>query len=321
MPTAPDPEVNGLTCAVVPLPDAEFYHFGTNRQMIESTSAVQNLVLDETKLGRSGARQHPDQVPQNTRFDVPLRREHNHMLGSRTAWSRRAGPGLEHVLTGVPENTWSLRLEPGVCLDFVPVGDDQFCVRAYGIDDAFSGALDDAATRWLGRPARQWFAARGLRLEDAALIPRSDLQACRPFPVLARDGAGRGVHRMVICAERPRPERRARTPLAWRPRLSAQAIGEQVNLAGCTGNARGCARPPSCRCSRNRWSVFFRLDLESAARAFAAGATPCRSCASATMTNRCSVHDQMFRSAVLRHRAGARLGAASRPAPSPGFAR
>ena len=48
-PTAQDPAVNALTCAVVPLPEAQFYHFGTNEQMIESVSALQNLVLDESK--------------------------------------------------------------------------------------------------------------------------------------------------------------------------------------------------------------------------------------------------------------------------------
>src|SRR5205814_447600 len=37
-PSAPDPEVSALSCAVVPLPEAEFYHFGTNAQMIESVS-------------------------------------------------------------------------------------------------------------------------------------------------------------------------------------------------------------------------------------------------------------------------------------------
>jgi len=30
----------------------------------------------------------------------------------------------QHVLTGVPENDWTLRLTPGVCLDFVPIGPD-----------------------------------------------------------------------------------------------------------------------------------------------------------------------------------------------------
>src|ERR1043166_3175842 len=60
LPTAPDAAVSELSCAVVPLPEAEFYHFGTNAQMIESVSDLQNLVLDATKVGAAGGRQQPD---------------------------------------------------------------------------------------------------------------------------------------------------------------------------------------------------------------------------------------------------------------------
>ena len=168
-PTVRDAAVNALTCAVVPLPEAEFYHFGTNAQMIESVSALQNLVLDESKIGRTGARQQPDQVTQNSRFDVTLRREGNHTLWVENSvvpsgWQLAS----QHVLTGVPDNDWTLRLHPGVCLDFVPIGEDQFCVRAYGFSDTFAGPLGDASTRWLGRAARDWFSARGLKPEDCA---------------------------------------------------------------------------------------------------------------------------------------------------------
>ena len=43
----------------------------------------------------------------------------------------------EHVITGVPRNNWPLDLPPGICLDIVPVGDSQYCIRVYGIDDDF----------------------------------------------------------------------------------------------------------------------------------------------------------------------------------------
>ena len=46
-PAMHDEDIASLTCAVVPLPDAEFYHFGTSRQMIESVSALQNRSLDQ----------------------------------------------------------------------------------------------------------------------------------------------------------------------------------------------------------------------------------------------------------------------------------
>jgi galactokinase/mevalonate kinase-like predicted kinase len=52
-----------------------------------------------------------------------------------------------------------------------------------------------------------------------------------------------------------------------------------------------------------RWSVFFRLDLEATARAFAAGGASLPDLAFGEQDDPMQlVHDQMFRSAVLRHR-------------------
>jgi hypothetical protein len=133
-PTRRDPLVEQLSSAVVPLPKPEFYHFGTSRQLIESVSALMNLELDETKLGLMGGRRHPDQYLQNARFAFPLRQEDNHTLWVENACVPRfLRLAHEHVLTGVPANDWDLRLEPGVCLDFVDPGDtDGWCLRCYG---------------------------------------------------------------------------------------------------------------------------------------------------------------------------------------------
>ena len=303
-PTAQDAAVNALTCAVIPLPEAQFYHFGTNGQMIESVSALQNLVLDEAKIGRTGARQQPDQVTQNSRFDVALRREGNHALWVENSivpsgWHLAS----QHVLTGVPENDWTLRLPAGVCLDFVPIGQDQFCVRAYGFGDTFSGPLGNAATRWLDRTAGEWFNARGLKPEDCGIDPHADIQSCPLFPVLAEGGIEPAFVEWLF-ATAPGPE----TSFArrWRelPRLSAQQIPEQVNLRRLyeqrTRLRRACLLPML----RNfRWSVFFRLDLEATARAFAAGSDVVPELQFADHDDAMQlVHDQMFRSAVSRHR-------------------
>jgi hypothetical protein len=169
----------------VPLNDAGFYHFGTSAQMIESVSALQNLILDETKLGTSAGFRHPDQYLQNTAFACPPRREENHTLWVENSvvpatWQI----AHEHVLTGVPENDWKLQLEPGVCLDFVPVGELDFAIRAYGFRDSFSGKLGDPNTKWFGRPASEWFAARGLKPTDCGLNSEADIQLCALFPAL-----------------------------------------------------------------------------------------------------------------------------------------
>jgi len=138
-PTQRDPEVNALTSAVVPLPDGAFHHFGTSRDLIQSVSALQNLVMDQTKLGLVSTKPHPDQHTQNATVEVTLRAENHGLWIENSHIPATWQLSCNHVLTGVPENNWTLKLEPGACLDFVPVGNNQICVRHYNIDDSFAG--------------------------------------------------------------------------------------------------------------------------------------------------------------------------------------
>ena len=303
-PAVPDPPVSALTCAVLPLPEAQFHHFGTNRQMIESVSALQNLVLDETKLGPAGAREQPDQVTQNSRFEVGLRREDNHTFWVENSvvpsgWQLAS----EHVLTGVPDNDWRLSLPAGVCLDFVPVGQDEFCIRAYGFDDPFKGKLGEATCSWLGQPAQEWFRARGFHPQDCGLEAEADIQCCPLFPLMAGSQLEPGFVEWLFA---PAPRNQARFAAVWRalPRLSAQQIGERVNLERLYQQRarlrQGCLLP---MLKNFRASVFFRLDLEATARTFAAGGADLPDLPFGEQDDPMHlVHDRMFRSAVLRHR-------------------
>lgn len=305
--TVQDPEVAGLSCAVVPLPDAEFYHFGTNAQMIESVAALQNLVLDGSKVGRTGARQQPDQVTQNSLFRASLRREENHSFWVENSWIPATWQlSSEHVLTGVPTNDWSLRLAPGDCLDFVPVGEQDLCVRTYGFHDPFKGNLGDPDTRWFGRPAAAWFTSRGISFAEAGLDPQVDIQRAALFPQISPKQLDAAFVSWLISEK---PESRPDFAKRWLalPRLSAQQLGEQVNLNRLFQQRSQLRQATLAPMLKNfRWSVFFRLDLESTARAFAAGNEPVPplefSDADDPMQR---VHDQMFRSAVLRHRRAA----------------
>lgn len=303
-PTEADPLVSRLSSAVVPLNHAEFYHFGTNLQMIESVSELQNLVLDETKLGPSGGRRHPDQYLQNAVFNCPLRREENHTIWIEnstvpSSWQIAS----EHVLTGVPPNDWKLQLEPGVCLDFVPIEATEWCIRPYGIRDSFSGKLGDASTKWFGRPLNEWFAARGLNPTECSLDLNADVQLSALFPVLSEcDIEGAFVEWLFAARPAARPELAKR----WREakRLSAQQLLEEANMRRIYEQRvrlRNSSLGPLLK--NFRWSVFFRLDLESAARAFAATdlALPGLNF-DGYDEPLATVHDQMFRSAVLRHR-------------------
>jgi len=303
-PVENDPLVSPLSCAVVALNDAEFYHFGTSAQMIESVTELQNLVLDETKLGTSAGRRHPDQYLQNTRFASPSRREENHTLWVENSvipatWTL----AHEHVLTGVPENNWQVYLEPGVCLDFVPVGADKFCIRPYGFRDSFSGKLGDANTKWMGCPARDWFAARGLDLAQCQLDGNADIQLAALFPVVssrAIDGA------FIEWLSAAKPSARPELAKLWQTgaRWSAQQLCERANMKRSYAQRAELRNATLVPMMRNfRWSVFFRLDLESAARAYATNSQPLPELNFDGHDEPLAiVHDQMFRSAVLRHR-------------------
>jgi len=303
-PSESDPLIQSLSCAVVPLPHAAFHHFGTSAQLIESVSELQNLVLDETKLGSSGGRRHPDQYLQNTKFSFPLRREENHTLWSENSvvpatWKL----ACEHILTGVPENQWDLQLESGVCLDFVPMAETDFCIRAYGFRDSFGGWLGGAGTMWLGRPALAWFAARGLSPAECDLAANADIQDCALFPVLPqKELEPRFIEWLFLANPPPNPEFARR----WResPRLSAQQLCERANvnrLYAQRAKLRQVSLSPLM--TNFRWSVFYRLDLEATAQAFADTDVPLPEL---NFNNHdepmAMVHDQMFRAAVLRFR-------------------
>jgi galactokinase/mevalonate kinase-like predicted kinase len=305
-PTVDDPLVGSLTCAVVPLPTAQRYDFSATHRMIDTIAALQNLELDETKLGLMGAKRHPDQYLQNARFAYPLRLEQNHTLWVENStvpatWLL----GCDHVLSGVPENDWDLNLESGVCLDFVPVGERDYCCRFYGLKDPFQGPMGKAATCWLGRPAQDWFARRALGLAQANIAPEADIYTAPIFPVLTPEQmAPRFLEWLVASNPAPRPAFRRRW-LEGR-RLSAQDLPTLVDLDRLyrqrATNRAACLRPMLVN---SRWSVFLKLDLESTARLYAASdqdlPPPLEESRDGLEPMR-EVREQMFRAAVLRYR-------------------
>ncbi len=303
-PAKPDPAMAGLSAAVVALPDAQFFHFGATGQMIESIANLQNLVLDGSKMGLTGIRLQPDQVTQNSRVNVALRPEVNHTLWIEnsvipSSWRLSS----QHILTGVPENDWPLRLDARLCLDVIPIRQNELCFRPYGFDDLFSGALGNEATKWFGRPARDWFAARGLKVEDCGLDRSSDIQSAALFPILSPDKIDPAFLQWLVDRE---PECNETFATLWRalPRMSAQSIIQKANIERLLDQRsrlrEGCLVPMM---KNFRWSVFFRLDLESTARAFPAKTERLPELRFNEHDDSMqAVHDQMFRSAVSRNR-------------------
>ncbi|MFZ4775022.1 MAG: bifunctional fucokinase/fucose-1-phosphate guanylyltransferase [Terrimicrobiaceae bacterium] len=268
-PAEPDPAISSLTVGVVPLAGAEFYHFGTTRQMIESLSALQNRVpgqADQTDFWR---KTHPDMYVLNSDFAFSKRSGENRLLWiENSALPESFSPSHENAITGLPPGEWDFAPGPGQCVDCVPVGESEFVIRNYGFDDPFSGAISEAL--WMGKPAVVWFEDRGLSLSDAGIDEKTDIQEARLFAAVddlnsawiawLLDGSGE-----MAIAEK------------WlsAPRFSARELGESINLDRLFTQRKILAGISTGSLWDHRTSnPFFRIDLENAASIYAAGPRP-----------------------------------------------
>jgi galactokinase/mevalonate kinase-like predicted kinase len=135
-PTIDDPELRELSVAIVPLPGGEFYHFGTSREMISSTLAIQNIVNDQRDIMHNDRKPHPSIFTQNAIVHYKFTEQNYNIWVENSFVGPRWTLTHDNVVTGVPENDWDIHLEPGECIDVVPVGEKEYEVRRYRIDEA-----------------------------------------------------------------------------------------------------------------------------------------------------------------------------------------
>ena len=131
-----DPELSQLKVAILPLPGGEFYHFGTSREMISSTLSVQNLVNDQRQIMHIDRKPHPSIFVQNSVCEITFTEDNSNIWIENSHVPKSWHLTRDHVITGVPQNDWNISLEPGECIDVTPVGDSDYEVRRYFIDDA-----------------------------------------------------------------------------------------------------------------------------------------------------------------------------------------
>ena len=197
-PTIDDPELKTLRVAVVPLPGGEFYHFGTSREMISSTVAIQNVVNDQRDIMHHDRKPHPSIFTQNTITNYQFTEQNYNIWIENSFVGPRWTLTHDNVVTGVPENDWDVTLEPGECIDVVPVGESDYEVRRYRIDEAVnSNELAERANlrrlfeqrctfrkqNWMAL-ARNWQHSVFYQLDlDDAAHEFSRLQLSMPKPV------------------------------------------------------------------------------------------------------------------------------------------
>lgn len=257
-PTIADEELSQLNVAILPLPGGEFYHYGTSGEMISSTLAIQNIVNDQREIIHRGRKPHPSIFIQNTISDINITGQNTNLWIENSHIA--AGWTLAHdnIITGVPRNDWQIKLQPGQCIDIVPIGDSQWVVRPYKMDDKFAGML----------------------------------QQTPMFPVVdSIDDMGR-VLNMMLSEE---------VNLTGYKLKSAEQISNEANLVRLFEQRNAFRKENwTALADNHQHSVFYQLDLDDAARQFAANGIAEPKPIGTDVPLMTQIHDAMFRSQLAR---------------------
>ncbi len=264
-PLIDEPDLRQLSVAILPLPEGEFYHYGTTREMISSTLAVQNIINDQREIRHHGHKPHPSIFVQNSRVDVKIKAENTNL------WIENSHVGCgwrlyhDNVITGVPENDWDITLVAGQCIDIVPIGDTDYVIRPYRIDDRFDG----------------------------------DLQRKKMFPVVSGALDRRGEMGEILksmLATQDAANRFDSHQIEGDAFLSAEEISDRANLRRLFAQRRDFRRENWSAIAANyRHSVFYQLDLEDAAHEFRQLNIPMPAPIAADAPLLTRMHNAMFR--------------------------
>ncbi len=265
-----DDELTDLTVAILPLPGGEFYHYGTSREMISSTLAVQNLVTDQRQITLHRIKPHPAMFTQNARIELQLTPQNAEL------WIENSHVGKgwvlhdQHIITGVPANDWKLNLPQQICIDVIPFGENDFVARPYGFNDTFKGRLDDSNTLFMGRPVNQWLDERSITPEE--IEEMHDLQAARIFPVCTHvDELEKVFQWFINDASYQEGEK------IWRAarKVSADEISAYANLRRLTAQREAFRNENWVELAKNHErSVFYQLNLQEAAEEYSQNQLP-----------------------------------------------
>ena len=149
----------------------------------------------------------------------------------------------------------------------VPMGEREFAARPYGFNDKFKGSLKEASTAYLGRPVTEWLTERGLTADE--IRGCEDLQGAAIFPVTdsiedldtvlqwMTDGGQGEAGRAIWMKAR---------------KVSADEISAYANLRRLFAQREVFRKENWSLLARNQErSVFYQIDLQEAAGAYAKG--------------------------------------------------
>jgi len=287
-------ELKSLRVAVVPLDNAQFYHYGTSHEMLESTLKLQQWESDQRKVLHRRVRPNMSITVQNALTEVEF------TPANDCVWIENShiGPhwqlGTHQIITGVPWNNWSLKLPNETCLDIVPVGESNFAVRPYGYYDDFRGSLIDA--EFMGISLAKWLVQRQV---SPSLLGNyiEDIQLMKLFPVT--DDLTQMELLIRWMTNEPTLERGKQL---WEslPRLSADELSQKANLTRLVEQRKSFQKKilPLLEKRYNK-SIFYQLDLKEVAKKYQEQHLPLPDSLPETADAEIQIHSRMLRSRLF----------------------
>lgn len=302
-PRIADDEVNSLSVAILPLPGGEFYHYGTSKELISSTLAIQNKVQDQRQIMHRKIKPNPAIFTLNSIVDQKFDSGNENLWIENSCVGRGWMFNENSIVTGVPQNDWELNLPESVCVDIVPIGEDAWVVRPYGIDSPSKGDLADDKTIFLTTPFNQWMEDRGISI--AAIEGRTDdMQAAGLYPLVHSVDEMEAVLKWMIAEDKRAVENApAVGKEIWlhSERLSADEISARANLKRLYEQREDFRKENWKALSDNHEkSVFYQLDLVDAANTFARLRLDAPEKVAEDGAQMVRIHNRMLRARVLK---------------------
>lgn len=240
-----DQELNKLSVAILPLPGGEFHHYGTSPEMISSTLAIQNAVIDQRAIMHHDVKPHPSIFVQNADVQIALTSDNQNLWIENSHIGPHWELSSDNIITGVPQNDWHISLAQGQCVDIIPLGETQYVVRPYGFHEPHTPEL----------LARCGFAD--------CKNPQTD---ARIYPIVESLYEIEHILRWML------GEDDAEGALIWQQskKMAADEISAYANLRRLTAQ-RATFRSHSWPYLANNYenSVFYQVNLDDAAHEFA----------------------------------------------------
>ncbi len=250
-----DSELTGLSVKLVPLQEGEFYHFGSNSDLIGSTLRLQNRVTDQRLKYARESDHHPSIFQQNADIHVSFGSEQHHLWIENSYIPETWKLSHHHILTGIPDNQWKLDLPARLCLDLVPLSGERYCIRSYGFDDQFRGTLEEGE-QWMNQGLRQWLDARNITPKEAGFKAKASIYELPLFPVVIKEEIPGMLDILLNRSADHSPWMKA-------ARLSARELSVQADTHALYRQRQGLKNLTFPKLAANHHkSIFYYLDLQ-----------------------------------------------------------